>query len=105
MTRTSGITSASTITPTLVGVDQYNITALAEAASIAAPTGTPTDGRNYVLRIKDNGTLRALSWNAIYRPIGVTLPASTTANKTMYVGMTYNAADSVWDVRIVDIEA
>jgi hypothetical protein len=70
----------------------------APISPIAAPSGTPTNGQRLLIRIKDNGTARALTWNAIYRVIGVTLPTTTTANKTIYVGCIYNSADSTWDV-------
>lgn len=78
--------------------DQHNITALAAAATIGAPTGTPTDGQKLIIRIKDNGTSRVLSWNAIFRALGTTLPTSTVISKTLYIGYVYNSADSKWDV-------
>lgn len=93
-------TTASSATPTPTGdsSDLYTVTALAAAATFAAPSGTPTDGQKLLLRIKDNGTARALSWNAIYRAVGVTLPTTTVISKTLYIGCIYNAADSKWDV-------
>jgi hypothetical protein len=81
----------------------YTVTALAVPATIAAPSGTPTNGQRLLIRIEDNGTARALTWNAIYRVIGVTLPTTTTANKTIYVGCIYNSADSAWDV-VAEVE-
>lgn len=96
--RVGTVASGATITPTADLSDVYTVTALAAAATIAAPSGTPTNGQRLLLRIKDNGTARALTWNAIYRVIGVTLPTTTVANKTIYVGCIYNSADSVWDV-------
>ena len=96
--RVGTVASGATITPTADLSDVYTVTALAAAATIAAPSGTPTNGQRLLLRIKDNGTARALTWSAIYRVIGVTLPTTTVANKTIYVGCIYNSADSVWDV-------
>lgn len=100
-------TTASSATPTPTGdsSDVYTITALATNATVAAPSGTPTDGQKILLRIKDNGTARTLAWNAIYRAIGVTLPTTTVISKTMYLGMIYNAADTKWDVVSVAQEA
>ena len=92
------VTSASTITPTADTTPQYNVTALATAALFAAPSGTPTDGQSLLLRIIDNGSPRALTWNAIYAAIGVTLPVTTVASKYLYVGCIYNAESSKWDV-------
>jgi len=96
--RVGTVASGATITPTADLSDVYTVTALAVPATIAAPSGTPTNGQRLLLRIKDNGTARALTWNATYRVIGVTLPTTTTASKTIYVGCIYNSADAFWDV-------
>lgn len=92
-------------TPNTDNFDQYNFTDIAVALTIAADTGTPTVGQKLVIRLKDNGTARALTWNAIYRAIGVTLPATTVINKTTYVGFIYNATDTKWDAVAVATEA
>lgn len=106
--RVVSITSASTITPTGDTADQYNVTALAVPASVAAPSGTPTDGQKLILRLKDDGTARALTWtttSGAYRVIGTTLPTTTVATKTTYVGCIYNATDVFWDVVAVTTQA
>ncbi len=91
--------SSATPTPAADSYDQHNITALAAAATFAAPTGTPTDGQKLIIRIKDNGTAQTLSWNAIYRAgTDVALPTTTVLSKTMYLGFIYNSADSKWDL-------
>ena len=75
VTATSGI-----ITPVSTATDQYNITALAGAATFAVPSGSPVDAQKLMLRIKDNGTARALAWTTTpggYRVIGNTLPTTT----------------------------
>jgi hypothetical protein len=95
--RVGTITSSATPTPTGDDNDIYTITALAEAAAFAAPSGTPTNGQKLIIRIKDNGTARKLSWNAIYRAGDIPLPTTTVSNKTMYAGFIYNSADSKWD--------
>jgi hypothetical protein len=66
--------------------------------TIAAPTGTPTDGQKLIIRILDNGTARALTWNAIFRVVGTILPTTTVVSKTTYVGAIYNVAAVRWDV-------
>lgn len=90
--------SGATITPTGDTADQYNVTALAEAATIAAPSGTPTHGQKLILRLKDNGTARALTWNSIYRAMAVSLPTTTVLSKTLYLGFIYNSTDTKWDL-------
>lgn len=95
----TSITSSATPTPT--GDRKKNelyVTALAEAAEFAAPSGTPANGNQLIVRVKDNGSARALTYNAIYRGIVDDLPATTTISKTIYMGFQYNSADSKWDM-------
>ena len=81
------------------------LTAMASGTSIASPTGTPVQGQSLIIRLKDDGTARAITWNAIFRAIGITLPTTTTANKLLYVGCKYNSTDTKWDVVSVQEEA
>jgi hypothetical protein len=103
--RVSTTASSATPTPNADTDDLYKITAQAAAAAFAAPSGTPDPGQPMMIRIKDNGTARALTWDAIYRAIGVTLPATTVISKTLYIGMIYNSDDSKWDVLGVNQQA
>ena len=91
-------TTGTTITPTSDTTNQYTVTALGSGATIAAPSGSPIDGQKLIIRIKDNGTARALTWNATYTERGTTLPTTTVVCETLYVGCIYNSAASVWDV-------
>lgn len=102
--RIGTVTSSATITPTGDDSDIYTVTELGTDSTFAAPSGIPTNGQKLILRIRDNGTARNLSWNAIYRVIGVTLPTTTVINKTIYIGCIYNSADSKWDVLAVGEE-
>jgi hypothetical protein len=96
--------SSATPTPNADTTDIFILTALAAAANFEIPSGTPVQGQGMILRIKDNSTARALTWDAIYRAIGVTLPSTTVLGKTLYVGMIYNATDTKWDVIAVQQE-
>lgn len=96
--KVSTVTSASTITPNADVTDIYTVTALAVAPTFAAPSGVPLEGQKLILRIKDNGTARALTWNAIYRAMGTALPTTTVLSKTLYLGFVYNFTDSKWDL-------
>lgn len=95
-------TIADSATPTPTGGSLRNfftITALAQAATFAAPSGTPANGNKLTIRIKDNATARALSWNAIYRAgTDVALPTTTVLSKTLYLGFIYNGVDTKWDL-------
>jgi hypothetical protein len=101
------VTITTNVAPTPNGdtTDQYEVTALATAATFGAPTGTPYAGQKLTIRITDNGTGQTLAWNAIYRPIGVLLPPETVANKTIYAGCIYNATVTKWDVVAVSQES
>jgi hypothetical protein len=103
--RVSTAASTSTLTPDISAFDQYNLTAQAAPLTIAAPIGTPVDGNRLIIRLFDNGTARAITWNGTYTAIGVTLPASTTTGKTIYVGCLYNASATRWDVVAVATQA
>lgn len=98
-------TTATSLTPSVANADIYAYTALASALTINAPTGTPTNGDKLIFRLLDNGTPRALTWDATYTVIGVTLPTTTTASKTTYVGVIYNAFNTRWDVIAVTTQA
>lgn len=104
--------TASTTSPWAWSSDSYDeqcFTALANALTINADSGTPTDGQRAIFRFKDDGTARALTWTTgsskAFRAIGITLPTTTVINKTMYVGCIYNAADSRWDAVATVTEA
>jgi hypothetical protein len=103
--RVTSAASASTLTPDISVSDVYAYTALAAGLTINAPTGTPLDGDKLIFRLLDNGTSRALTWNATYTVIGVTLPTATTISKTTYVGCIYNANNTRWDVIAVTTQA
>lgn len=105
LTRVATTASSATVTPNADTTDLYTVTAQAAGLTLAAPTGTPVQGQKLLIRIKDNGTARSISWNAIYRAIGVTLPTTTVISKTMYAGMVYNSTDTKWDVIAYSIEA
>jgi len=103
--RVGTVASSATITPVGDDNDLYTVTALATNTTIASPSGTPTNGQKLMIRIKDNGVTRTLTWNAIYNVVGVTLPTDTTAEKTHYIGCVYNSSNSKFDVLAVGVEA
>lgn len=85
----------STLTP---NSSLHIVTGLAQGLTIAAPTGAFAQGSKLLIRIKDDGTARALTWNAIFRAgTDVPLPTTTVISKTMYVGFIYNSTDTKWD--------
>lgn len=98
--RAVGEASNATPTPNADTTDLYYLSALAEAASFGAPTGTPVEGQKLIVRILDDATARALAWDAGaggYIARGTALPATTILSKHLYVGFIYNAIAVKWD--------
>jgi hypothetical protein len=93
------VASAATVTPVATN-KLVKITTQAVGLTLAVPTGTIADGQDLMIRIKDSGSAQTIAWTSGsggYRAIGVTLPTTTTAGKTTYVGLIYNSDDSRWD--------
>jgi hypothetical protein len=90
------VTSSATVTPT-ADDDEVIVTAQAEALTLANPTGSAKQGQALIIRLKDDGTARAITYGANYRAVGITLPTTTVLSKTTYIGMIYNSTDTKWD--------
>lgn len=92
------VTSNASITPTGGSLRNYLlVTALAVNTTINAPSGTAIDGNMLLMVIKDDGTSRTITRNAIFRNI-VTPVSATTAGKWLYELARYNGTDSKWDI-------
>ena len=98
--RAQTVTSAATVTPNADKDDIVTVSAQAEALAVAnpSPAYTVVNGQKFILRIKDDGTARTITWGDEYRAIQSSLPSSTRANKTLYLGFIYNLADTKWDL-------
>ena len=106
-TATANIQTVATATTLTANIDVQKLvvtSALASALTIAAPTGTPIEGQELTFRIKDDGTARGLTWNAIFVDYTGSLPTTTVAGKTVYIGCKYNAVDTKWDVVAVQVQ-
>jgi hypothetical protein len=85
------ITSSATVTPTF-NDDFVEITAQAAGLTLANPTGTAVNMWGIAVRVKDNATPQTLAFGTQYRGVGVTLPTTTVAGKTLVLGMIFNNA-------------
>ena len=103
--RVQSVTSSATVTANADTNDLVVITAQAAGLTLANPTGTPVQGQPLMIRIKDNGTSRSITYGSQFRALGVTLPTATTISKTTYLGCVYNSTDTKWDVVGVNTEA
>lgn len=102
------VSAASSATPTPTGDKKNNelyLTALAADAEFQEPSGTPVNGNKLVIRVKDNGSARALTYNAIYDGLYDTLPATTTISKTLYMLFLYNSTATKWEMVAVTEES
>jgi hypothetical protein len=114
--RVNSQTTATSVTIDGTAYDSYVFTALGTALTFNAST-LATNGEKVIIRIKDDGTARALTWTGVsesprttagaFRQIGLTLPTTTVVNKILYVGLVYNtdATPAVWDAIAYTIEA
>lgn len=96
--RVQAVASSATVTPSADNDDLVVVTAQAANLTIANPSGTPVNGQALMIRVKDNGSARTITFGAQYRAVGAALPTTTTIGKTMYIGCIYNSADTKWDV-------
>jgi len=76
--------------------DQYELSAVANATEFTV-TGTPTDGQKLIIRFKDAGVAKALTFTG-FTALGVTIPTTTIAGKWGYVGAIYNLGATTWHV-------
>jgi hypothetical protein len=101
-TRVVSTTSYTTDTWTSLDVstcDEFIITAQAGALLFNNPSWTPTEWQVLVIRIKDNGTARALTYDTQFRASSdLALPTTTVLSKTMYMQFIFNITDTKWDL-------
>lgn len=83
--------------------DQYQLTAIANATTFTV-TGTPVAGQKLIVRLKDAGVAKALTWTG-FTSKGATLPTTTVVSKTHYIGLIYNLTDTTWDCVAATVEA
>jgi len=96
--RVTTIVSNATPTINTDDCDAVDITALATAITSMTTnlSGTPTNFQKLIIRIKDNGTARAITWGASFASRGATLPTTTVLGKITTIGLIYNSTTSVW---------
>jgi hypothetical protein len=100
-------TTASSATPAIDvnATDLFTITALAAAITsmTSGLTGTASNGQKLMIRIKDNGTARAITWGTSFVSSGTaTLLATTAASKTHLIGLIYDSTAAKWVCVAVD---
>lgn len=92
---TTTTAASGTLTIDVANTEFAERTALTATTTIET-TGTAVNGQKLIIRLKDDGTSRSLSWNAIFVSGGPTLPTATTAGKWTHLGFIYNSTNSKW---------
>lgn len=84
---------------TVATTDIFVITAQAGTLKFNNPGGTPVQGEKIIIRIKDDGTARALTYDTQFRASSdLALPTTTVLSKTLYMGFIFNSTDTTWDL-------
>lgn len=88
--------TSNTITPDADTNNMLSATGLAAGITIANHSGTPQNGQRLMVRLKDNGTARSISFGTAYAAGGVALPTTTTAGKMTHLGFIYDTGAAKW---------
>ena len=97
--RGNSTTSSATPSINTDTTDEFDITALATNITSMTTnlTGTPVNGQRLLIRFKDNGTARTITWGTSYVSTGAAaLIATTVLSKTHYVGLIYDSTAAKW---------
>jgi lysophospholipase L1-like esterase len=96
--RVTTITSSATPTINTDNCDAVTITALATAITSMTTnlTGTPSNFDELIIRIKDDGTARAITWGSKFEAKGVALPTTTVISKVLTVAFIYDTVTAKW---------
>lgn len=95
------LTTQASTNPSTMAVDaslykQISANNLAQTCTIPLPTNG-VDGSKVIYRFRAVAT-STLSWNAGFNDLKGALPTSIAINKSLYVGVIYDAFTSTWDV-------
>ena len=66
------VTAGTTLTINADTTSTVVVNAQDDDFTIALPTGSPREGQKLVVRIKDDGTGRSITYNAVFRAVGIT---------------------------------
>lgn len=93
-------TVTSNATPTFSTDTADCLTITAQAAAITSMTtnmtGTGANFQQFEVRIKDDGTARAITWGANFVSGNATLPTTTIVSKALHVWFEYDSVQAKW---------
>lgn len=76
----------------------YNMVALNNQSQNLLISDPVNTGDRILIRIKDDGVARAITFGPKYRGMTSGLPATTVIGKTLYMGFMYNQPIDKWDL-------
>lgn len=96
--RVDSVASHATPTINTDTTDAFDITALATAITNMSTnlSGSPTNFQKLIIRIKDDGTARGITWGTSFVARGATLPTTTVLGKLTTCGFLYNTTTNTW---------
>ncbi len=96
--RVTTITSSATPAVNTDACDAVTITALATniTSMTSSLTGTPNNFDKLIIRIKDDGSPRTISWGASFQSGGTNLPVLTVTSKPMDIGFIFDSVLAAW---------
>lgn len=80
-------------------LDLVSCESCASALTINAPTGTPVEGQELLIKFLDNGSTHAITWNAIFQgSVATALPTQTNGSTTasLYCRFAYDSGVTKW---------
>jgi hypothetical protein len=92
-------TSTATLTPNINNYDAFELTAQAEALTIANPTGSIGNFDLFTIRIKSTGSY-AISFGNLFRGINGTLQSTITSGNPIYITCMWNSTENFYDTVI-----
>lgn len=79
--------------------DMLIITALDADAAFGVPVGTLIQGESLLYRVTADGSPHNFTWDAVFQGgTQLPLPATISANETMYIQFVYNTESSKWQI-------
>lgn len=92
-------TSTTSLSIDISNYDIFLVTAQTTAIALANPTGTPSDGQKFIVRINTTTGGGAITFGTNFRAsTDLVFPSTTTTGKTTYMGFMYNATATKWDM-------
>jgi len=95
----AGTTTSGSAGISVDSMQLWYASALSQNIIFGVPGGTPTESQQLRIRLKDNGTARTITWNAIFTAnANIPLPTTTVVGETLFLTFVFNAVVSKWQL-------